>query len=172
MEKKQVAEHVESVNVQSIEIVHGHAERGSESAEFHRNVAQLKKDGHGYCLATYFLTGKKVTENLQVHHFIAEWSEGPETVDFDKLRRLSQIFDIYGYGKALGDKPIESVDDIRNMMVLSQQYHTGVNHTAGNPTGIHNTLFPFWIAILNAKEGKCPVPLAGETVEDAKKRLE
>ena len=171
MNQVQVAEHVETINVKDVEVVHGHAERGAESAEFHKNVSKLKGDGFGYCFATYFLTGKKVTENLQVHHFLAEWSEGSETVDFDKLRRLTELFDPYGYGKSMKDVPMESVDDIRNMLVLSQQFHTGVNKTANNATGIHNLVFPFWIALLNCKDEKCPIPLAGETLEDVEKRL-
>ena len=165
-----VAEHTETINLKDVEIVHGHAERGAESAEFNRNVARLKADGHGKCFVADSM-GETVTENLQVHHFLAEWSEG-ELVDFVKLKRLAEIFDIYGYAAAMKDIPMTSVDDIRNLMVLSQPFHTGVNATAGNPTGIHNLVFPFWLAQLNCKKGVCPVPEAGETIEAAEKRID
>lgn len=159
-----VAEHIETINLKDIEIVHGHAARGAESTEFNRNVAQLKADGHGKC----FVSG--VTTGLQVHHFLAEWSEG-EVVDFVKLKALAEVFDIYGYAAKMKDIPMTSVDDIRNLMVLSQPYHTGVNAVAGNPTGIHNLVFPFWLAQLNSRDGKDPIPQAGETVVQAEQRM-
>lgn len=165
-----VNDHVENINLKDVEIVHGHAERGAESTEFARNVNCLKADGHGYCLVTYFLTGEKVTDNLQVHHFLAEWSEG-ELVDFEKLKRLAEMFDPYGYGAAMKDTPITSIDDIRNMLVLSQPFHTGMNDAGNNATGIHNLVFPFWLALLNSKAGLCPIPLPGETVVAAEARV-
>jgi hypothetical protein len=105
-----------------------------------------------------------------VHHFLAEWSES-ECVDMDKLRRLSELFDPYGYGKSMKDIPVTSVDDIRNMLVLSQEFHTGVDKATNTATGIHNLVFPFFIAILNCKDQYCPIPLASETLEDVEKRL-
>jgi len=159
-----VAEHTETINLKDVEIVHGHAPRGAESAEFNRNVAKLKADGFGKC----FVSG--LTTDLQVHHFLAEWSEA-ELVDFVKLKKLAEIFDIYGYAAKMKDIPMTSVDDIRNFMVLSQPWHTGVNATAGDPTGIHNLVFPFWIAQLNSLDGKDPVPQAGETVAQAEARI-
>lgn len=164
-----VAEHTETINLKDVEIVHGHLPRGSESAQFHNAVAQLKKDGFGICFVGA-LQGETITANLQVHHFLAEWSEA-ELVDFGKLKKLAERFDIYGYAAKMKDIPMTSVDDIRNLMVLSQPYHTGVNATTGNATGIHNLVFPFWLAQLNCKEGENPVPEAGETVAAAEQRI-
>ena len=164
-----VAEHTETINTKDIEIVHGHAPRGTESAEFKRNVAQLKRDGFGMCLV-WALQDETITDNLQVHHFLAEWSES-ELVDFVKLKKLAEIFDIYGYAAKMKNIPMTSVDDIRNLMVLSQPFHTGVNAIAGNPTGIHNLVFPFWLAQLNCKTGDNPVPQAGETIQAAEDRI-
>ena len=164
-----VAEHTETINLKDVEIVHGHAPRGAESAEFNKNVARLKADGFGYCFANKFM-GKTITTDLQVHHFLAEWSEA-DLVDFTKLKALAELFDVYGYAAKMKDVPMTSVDDIRNLMVLSQIWHTGVNATAGNPTGIHNLVFPFWIAQLNSLDGKDPVPQAGESLAQAEARI-
>lgn len=165
-----VAEHIESINTKAIEIVHGHLPRGAESAAFNHAVAQLKKDGFGVCFVGA-LQGETITDNLQVHHFLAEWSEA-ELVDFVKLKRLAEVFDIYGYAAKMKDTPMTSVDDIRNLMVLSQPFHTGVNPVAGNPTGIHNLVFPFWLAQLNSKDGFNPIPQTGETVQAAMDRID
>jgi hypothetical protein len=159
-----VAEHTEAINLKDVEIVHGHVPRAAESAEFTRGVKQIKADGHGKCFVC------NATSDLQSHHFLAEWSEA-DLVDFNLLKWLAEIFDIYGYGAKMKDTPITSVDDIRNQMVLCQPHHTGVNETAGDPTGIHNLVFPFWIAQVNCKKGECPVPQAGETIEQAEKRI-
>jgi hypothetical protein len=160
----QVEQHIESINLKDIEIVHGHAPRGSESTEFNRSVVQLKKDGFCQC----FASGR--TDGLQVHHFLAEWSEA-DLVDFDKLKLLAEKFDIYGYAAKMKDIPMTSVDDIRNLLVLNQEFHTGTNSTAGNPTGIHNLVFPFWISQINCKKGMDPVPQEGETLEKAEQRI-
>lgn len=158
-----IEEHVESINLKDIIIVHGHDDR-TNSTEFHHNVEKLKADGYGQC----FVCGS--TGNLQVHHFLAEWSEG-DVIDFEKLKVLGETFDVYGYAAKRKDVPITSVDDIRNLMVLCQEHHTGTNSVEGNPTGIHNLVFPFWLAQCNCKKDEDPVPQEGENLAQAEDRI-
>ena len=158
-----VSEHVETINLHDIVITPAHADR-TASAEFERSVKRLKEDGHYKC----WVCG--VAEGIQVHHFGCEWSlEG--FVDFSRLKDLLEAFDIYGYGRLMKNTPLTSVDDVRNMMCLCQQHHTGVNHTANNATGIHDLVFPMWIIQAMAKAGDDPVPQSGETVEATEKRI-
>jgi len=79
-------------------------------------------------------------------------------------------FDPYGYSKAMSDQPITSVDDVRNMLVLCQAHHTGVDHKdGGGGTGIHALTFSSWIAQAVCKIS--PVPRKGETFAQAKARV-
>ena len=62
--------------------------------------------------------------------------------------------------------PITSIDDPRNLITLSQQYHTGVDQEdGGSGIGIHETSFPVWVIQVVAKAGFSPVPVKGETVD-------
>ena len=142
-----------------------HAER-TESPEFRKAKERLKADGHYKC----WVCG--ATENLQVHHFGAEWSlEG--VTDFDKLKAFCEEWDPYGYGRLLKNHPITSVDDVRNMLVLCQEHHTGVDHADENSgTGIHSLTFPVWVIQKLAKTGEDPVPQNGESVEKVLKEVE
>ncbi|HEX9078100.1 MAG TPA: hypothetical protein VF795_00850 [Desulfuromonadaceae bacterium] len=158
-----VAEHVETINLKVVEIVPGHPDRKA-TPEFNRSVAKLRADGHDCC----WLCGSK--EKLQVHHFIGEDCEAG-VIDLAKAEAKALCLDPYGYNRASDHAPFDSVDDYRNMMVLCQAHHTGVNATAGNPTGIHNTPFPEWILQGVCRDGEDPIPQAGETVEAAEKRL-
>lgn len=164
-----VDEHVESLNVKDSIITPGHEERKA-SAEFERNVRQLKADGHYVDFVTRQQDGEG-EDNLQVHHFGCEWSES-HLCDFDNLKALLMKFDIYGYSAKMKDIPLTSVDDIRNLMVLKQKYHTGVDKDAGTAVGIHYLVFPMWIMHLVAKRNEDPVPEEGETIADAEKRVE
>lgn len=124
-----------------------HIQRKGESAEFHRGVERLKVDGHYRC----WICGS--LEDLQTHHLISEWSIW-NSVDPSKLFDVAAIFDPYGYSRSpeFAGKPVESVDDIRNFMVLCQKHHTG------QVTGIHSTTFSAWISQKIAKDGVEIVP--------------
>jgi hypothetical protein len=169
-----VAEHTETINLKDMVITPAHADR-TASPEFERSIRRLKEDGHYVCWVTGLKDGDRYPDGeivkLQVHHVGCEWSlQG--FVDFDKLKEFLETFDVYGYGRLMKNIPLTSVDDIRNQMVLGQRHHTGVNHAAGNATGIHDLVFPMWIIQAIAKTNDDPVPQQGETIEAAEKRLE
>jgi hypothetical protein len=105
-------------------------------------------------------------DDLQVHHFGCEWMFA-NICDFNKLKEILMTFDIYGYSKSMANTPITSVDDIRNMMVLCQEHHTG-GMTDGVANGIHQITFPAWIIQKTSKAGEDPVP---ENTTDLKKDL-
>lgn len=138
----------------------------SESAEFRKSKGRLKEDGHYKC----WVCGD--TKNLQCHHRGAEWMFA-NVVNFDKLKLFLEEWDIYGYSKLLKDRPITSVDDIRNQMYLCQDHHTGVDHSDGKSgMGIHALTFPEWIVQKIAKDGADPIPQAGENAKDVMADIE
>jgi len=159
-----VAQHAETRTLHEIVITPEHAER-AESAEFRAAKERLRADGHYRC----YVCG--ATEQLQVHHFAVEWSlEG--AADFAKFKAFIEEWDPYGYGRLLRNQPIASVDDIRNMLVLCQSHHTGVDHAdGGSGTGIHEITFPAWIIQKLAKDGEDPVPQAGQTEVQAEQAV-
>jgi hypothetical protein len=68
------------------------------------------------------------------------------------------IFDPYGYTHKMGDIPIDSPDDIRNLMVLCGRCEIdGVSvpggHHRGVNAGVHDLTFPTWIAQRAVKAG-------------------
>lgn len=130
--KKMVEQHRQTREIEEIVIYPEHAQR-KESKEFKESKKRLKEDGHYKC----WICG--ATENLQVHHFGAEWALANDC-DFDKLKDFLLLFDVYGYSNLLKDKPLTSPDDIRNMMVLCEEHHTK------KIRGIHETTFPIWQA--------------------------
>ncbi|WP_407308119.1 hypothetical protein [Desulfosporosinus sp. SB140] len=71
-----------------------HAER-TESAEFRHAKERLKTDGHFKC----WVCG--AIENLQVHHFGAEWSLENIT-DFAKLKAFCEEWDHMDMGDFCG----------------------------------------------------------------------
>ena len=144
MEDKIVKSHKSEKTIREVIIYPDHVER-KESAEFRKSKERLKEDLHYKC----WICG--CIEHLEAHHFACEWAL-VEDVDFDKLKAFVEEWDPYGYGKLLKNKPIESVDDIRNMLVLCESHHRKPED------GIHETTFPVWIIQKLAKEGVEPVP--------------
>lgn len=136
-----------------------HASR-HESEEFRKSKERLKEDGHYKC----WVCGTK--EHLQCHHFGSEWMFA-NVVDFNKLKDFVEEWDPYGYGKLLRHRPITTVDDVRNMLYLCQDHHTGVDHADDKSAmGIHELPFPEWIMQKLALEGADPIPQAGENVQE------
>lgn len=119
-----------------------HVER-SNSAEFNANKHRLvNKLGLG-CWKCGTL------DNLEVHHFIIEWSEW-NNADPAKVLKIMHKFDAYGFaqdGLKQGDPLPTSPDDIRNLMVLCMACHRG------SGVGIHLVPVPFWFADLVKKDG-------------------
>ncbi len=160
-----VEAHIQKCQLTEVVITPEHADR-TESAEFRQAKARLKADGHFKC----WVCG--TTEDLQVHHFGLEWSL-ENIADFDKLKQFVEEWDPYGYGRLLRNQPITSADDVRNMLVLCQAHHTGVDHEDGNSgTGIHDLTFPVFVIQKLAKTGEDPVPQDGETSQEVLKEME
>jgi len=155
----QIAAHVEKLTSTAYMIVQGHNER-AESPEFRKAVQRLKDDGHYVCWITGLKDGDKRPDgtvvDLQVHHCFLEWCLA-DVGDFEKLKAMCEEWDIYGYGKLMRNIPITSVDDVRQMLVLDQPYHTG-GATDGVANGIHFIPFPYWIAQKVAMAGQNPIP--------------
>ena len=159
-----VAEHDETRRFLECVITPDHENR-TESPDFRFAKDKLRSDGIYEC----WVCGCK--EKLQLHHYGAEWSLA-KTVDFIVLKKFLEEWDVYGYGKKLKNKPITTVDDIRNMMWLCAEHHTGINNTIGNGTGVHSMTFPIFIAQKLAKKGENPVPQEGETIQDTMNRVD
>lgn len=128
---KIIAEHIDRTTLKESVLIPEHEER-KESSTFRKSKKRLKEDGHYKCWIC------ENTEHLEVHHFLCSWSM-QNVCDYDKLKELVVLFDIYGYGKKLNDIPITSVDDIRNLIVLCLKHHRQTF------TGIHELTFPTWI---------------------------
>ena len=99
-----------------------------ESLLFKANKSKVYADKHFQC----FICGAKT--DLNVHHFICQWAN-KDRVDFEALKEMCEIFDVYGYGEKMKELPITSIDDIRNLLVLCEGHHKRADH------GIHNLTF-------------------------------
>lgn len=146
-----VEAHVEKQTFTETSVVPDHIER-RVSSEFKKSVRTLKKDGHYSC----WICGSTV--DVEVHHFGCEWSM-ENLCDFDKLKKLLMIFDVYGYSFRMRDVPITTADDVRNMMCLCKEHHTGAA-TDGVANGIHRVTFPTWIIQKVCRDYANPVPTA------------
>lgn len=125
-----------------------HVQR-TESTEFAANKRQLIVKLDTPC----FSCGSK--QDREVHHFITEWALADDA-DWDKVFKLAHHFDIYGFAAQLGDKPITSPDDIRNLVVICAKCHRGAGF------GIHLVPFPFWIGQVMAKDGAVVLKAPGK----------
>lgn len=152
--------HIEAKTIHDVVVDPDHADR-TESEVFRKAKERLKEDGHYKC----WICGS--TDNLQVHHFAAEYMF-EDIADLDKVKRFTEEFDVYGYGRLLKDQPLTSVESVRCLMVLCQTHHTGVDHAdGGSGTGIHSLTFPSWIMQKLAKDGENPIPQSNETAAQA-----
>lgn len=158
-----VDQHVEEVTADSMIVTPEHPKR-EESNEFSRNKRQLKKDKIPCWICDR-------GNDLQVHHMV-EWSLSG-LANIKKVEKLFRYeWDIHGYGKKLIHEPIISTEDIRCLMVLCQECHTGLNSIEDNPTGIHNLVFPYWIMQKLAIKEAIPVPQEGMTLEDTEEAVD
>jgi hypothetical protein len=151
-----IDEHIEKLTITEEMVDPEHVER-KPSVIFEKARKQLISEGH-----KCWICGS--SEKLESHHFLCEWSE-ENLVDFNKLKELALIFDIYGKSKELINEPMTTVDDIRNQMILCKNHHTA------KETGIHFTTFPFWIMQKVCKDGKDPILQKGETFEQLMEEL-
>lgn len=135
--------------LQEVVITPAHTKR-KESPEFRSAKRRLRQDGHYRCWVC------NTTKKLQVHHYGGEWSL-ENVLDMGKLKEFLLDWDVYGYSWLMKNLPLTTVDDVRNMMVLCQEHHTGGTKD-GSANGIHNITFPVWISQKLAKDGQSPVP--------------
>ncbi|PSR20080.1 MAG: hypothetical protein C7B45_16645 [Sulfobacillus acidophilus] len=124
--------------------------RRTETPMFRASKRRLKQDGHYRC----YICG--TTQNLQVHHYGAEWMFA-EVVDYDKLKAWLLEWDVYGYSHLLRHQPLTSVDDVRNCLVLCREHHLS-GPADGAANGIHDISFPAWISQKLVKTGAETVP--------------
>lgn len=119
-----------------------HAER-TESMEFRKNKRLLVKQLDIPC----FVCGNR--DAREVHH-IHEWALW-EALDPEKVLDTLHVFDPYGYTHKMGEHPMETPDDVRNLLVLCGHCEIdGVSvpggHHRGVNAGVHDLTFPTWIA--------------------------
>lgn len=144
MEKEKIVDsHIEKETNTEYAIYPKHIER-RESALFSKSKDKLKKDGKYGC----FICG--CNHDLEVHH-VFEWAFA-ESLDFQKIKNTLMFFDFYGYSNKMKEEKFESIDDIRNLLVLCK------NHHRDELCGIHEITFPLWISQRVTKDGVLTVP--------------
>jgi hypothetical protein len=116
-DKKIVEEHDEVIRLTIVEHYEAHPKR-SESAEFRK----VKKELHEENVPCWINNGK-CEGNLEVHHFMVEWSAETE-IDPEKVRQENPEY--------------TDADCKANMMVLCEKHHRHKGF------GIHTTPFPIW----------------------------
>ncbi len=159
-----VPEHVMPRTLRELVIVPDHAKR-TPSEDFRKAKERLQEDGHYRC----WVCG--ATENLHVHHFGIEWSLA-HFADWKKVKDFCGEWDPYGYGRLLKNVPMTSPDDIRNLLVLCEPHHIGVDHANDNSgIGIHEITFPVFLIQKLAKDGIDAVPQNGETLQQAEETV-
>ena len=110
-----------------------------ESKEFRDNKHHLVHELQLPC----WLCGSR--EHLEAHHW-HEWALW-NSLEASEALEVLQLIDFYGFAKKLGDKPLNSPDDIRNLVVLCELHHRGKD------AGIHGLTFPIWLARRSVKQG-------------------
>lgn len=137
------------------DIIYPAHEKRTESELFRENKKKLVEHLDTPC----WICGSK--ENREVHHLI-EWSLFP-AIDPEKMLLVLKFFDFYGYSKNDDSIP-QSPDDIRNLVVLCETHHRGVDN------GVHAITFPIWIALKCKKEG-IEITKQIKVIQEADKKL-
>ena len=112
------------------DLIAAHAER-AESELFRHNKALLGAQHTGCWFNTDVCDASRP---IEAHH-IVEWSEWPK-VDPIRLKALLISFDPYGYSARMAAQPIDTPDDIRNLILLYDRCHRGVG------LGAHHLTWP------------------------------
>ena len=115
-----------------------HVQR-TESATFRANKHTLVKKLRLKC----WVCG--CSEHLEVHH-LHEWALWPD-LDPEKVHDDLMVFDPYGFSHQMTGQPVESPDDIRNLLVLCEHHHRHPEQ------GIHRLTFPVWLPQRAANPG-------------------
>jgi hypothetical protein len=158
-ELREVAEHIQHDTVEEYAFYPEHEGR-KESHEFKESKKRLKEDGYYKCWIC------DSTEKLESHH-ILEWAFSND-IDLQKAQEMLKILDFYGYSNSneFQDKSIESLDDVRNQLILCEKHH---RHKL---CGIHHITFPFFISQKCTKEGVQTIPQSEDELKDEIKKLE
>jgi hypothetical protein len=155
-------------------------DKRTESSEFRKNKRIMTRQLDLPC----WICGSR--DHIEIHH-IHEWSLWG-ALDPEKVLDTLHVFDPYGFTHNAGDKPIESPDDIRNLLALCGHCEIdGIpvpgGHHRGKDAGVHEETFPTWIAQRSVKPGvsitkavsevkaankKILTQLTGETPDDHK----
>lgn len=95
-------------------------------------------------------------EKREVHH-LHEWALW-NSLDPSKVLNTLRCFDPYGFTKNNPSEPVESPDDIRNLLVLCGEHSQDGKtipggHHRGVDIGIHTITFPIWLSIRAKKDG-------------------
>ena len=143
MEQKKVKLHMQEDTIVEYAMYPEHEQR-SESVLFKHSKDKLKKDGHYKC----FICG--CIEKLESHHLF-EWAF-EDALDLAKIKEALLILDFYGYSEGMKDVPFESIDDIRNQLILCE------NHHRHKLCGLHHLAFPLWLSQIATKDGRETVP--------------
>ena len=148
----EVEAHTLTLTVRVPEWVPSHAAR-TESALFEHNRARLIEEGHGYCWGCA-LAGVRNTADLQCHHGAVEWAEWDAATPEAALR-VALWLDPYGYAAKDPQTPFASPDDLRGLLVVCQECHTGAPIPEDQPLpagrrwhsgGLHYAPAPVWLA--------------------------
>lgn len=158
MAKKIIKEHLRCSTLKQAYWIPDHDKRRT-SSKFRKN----KKFLRDYLELPCWICGRKGTKKnpLEVHH-IFEWAlwNAIDPTKAAKILELIEFYDDIYLLKANGNrsklinklgrlqnKPLESPDDIRNLVVLCQRHHRL------KYTGVHAISFPIWLALGSLKPG-------------------
>lgn len=141
----------------------------ADSAEFIKNRRIMVKQMDLPC----WVCGNR--EHREVHH-LHEWALWG-ALDKDKVLDTLHVFDPYGFTHTAGEKPIESPDDMRNLLVLCGSCEIdGVaipgGHHRGKNAGIHDLTMPTWLAQRAVKPGLSITKAIADTISKDKKPKE
>ncbi|PWI57891.1 hypothetical protein BM613_06685 [Sulfoacidibacillus thermotolerans] len=151
-------------SLRELVIIPEHAKR-TETEEFRKSKERLQEDGHYRC----WVCG--TTERLQVHHYGIEWSLA-HLADWNKVKAFCEEWDPYGYGHLLRNIPLKSPDDIRNLLVLCEPHHIGIDHRdEESGIGIHELTFPIFLIQKLSIKGIDAVPQSEETLQHAEETI-
>ncbi|MCL6443638.1 MAG: hypothetical protein K6T83_09315 [Alicyclobacillus sp.] len=152
-DKRVVEEHEQTERFEEHVVTPKHDDRDHESELFRRNKHLLVHEMNLPCFKCAMKAWPdkpppEAYEGREVHHYIVEWSK-EKAVDLQKLQHLfdSGFFDPYGFSAKMRGQSVESVDDIRNLVILCSRHHRGKG------IGIHNSTAPEWLSDLVAKDG-------------------
>ena len=121
-----------------------------DTPEFRAAKKRLKQDGHYHC----YICG--TTQHLEAHHYGMEKMLESVT-DFEALQAFLLEWDVYGYSHLLRNKPLTSLDDLRNILILCREHHCSSDRD-GAANGVHNISFPAWISQKLVKRGEETIP--------------